>query len=102
MMHDFEVAGLTEAIGPEHFFPTVRLAVEAFRQPTQRDVSEQANERCVDRQSHSEGDEQQRPPVHVTRLYASPFGAKVTHGSEERWKFPPFVAVPPAQVVKCG
>ncbi len=30
MMHDFEVAGLTEAIGPEHFYPTVRLAVEAF------------------------------------------------------------------------
>jgi sulfate permease, SulP family len=30
MMHDVEVAGLTEAIGPEHFYPTVRLAVEAF------------------------------------------------------------------------
>jgi hypothetical protein len=34
--------------------------------------------------------------------YASPFGKKVTHGSEERWQSPPFVAVPPAQVVKCG
>jgi hypothetical protein len=34
--------------------------------------------------------------------YASPFGAKVTHGSEERWQSPQFVAVPPAQVVKCG
>src|SRR6266498_2524015 len=34
--------------------------------------------------------------------YASPLGAKVTQGSEARWKSPPFVSVPPAQVVKGG
>jgi SulP family sulfate permease len=30
MRPDFEVAGLTEAIGSEHFYPTVRQAVAAF------------------------------------------------------------------------
>ena len=29
-MPDFEAAGLTDAIGPEHFYPSVRLAVAAF------------------------------------------------------------------------
>ena len=27
---DFEVAGLTDVIGPEHFYPSVKLAVAAF------------------------------------------------------------------------
>ena len=32
---DFDVAGLTEAIGPEHFYPSVKLAVQAFEgEPT--------------------------------------------------------------------
>jgi len=30
MRSDFDVAGLMAEIGPEHFYPTVRLAVEAF------------------------------------------------------------------------
>ena len=30
MMPDFEVAGLSDEIGREHFYPTVKLAVEAF------------------------------------------------------------------------
>ena len=31
MLPDFEVAGLTDAIGREHFYPTVKSAVAAFR-----------------------------------------------------------------------
>ena len=32
---DFDVAGLTEAIGREHFYPSVKLAVQAFEgEPT--------------------------------------------------------------------
>ena len=27
---DFDVAGLTDLIGPEHFYPSVRLAVAGF------------------------------------------------------------------------
>jgi high affinity sulfate transporter 1 len=35
---DFAVAGLTDAIGKEHFYPSVRLAVDAFAgKPTDRD-----------------------------------------------------------------
>ena len=35
MRQDFDVAGLTDVIGPEHFYPSVKLAVEAFlEQPT--------------------------------------------------------------------
>ncbi len=35
MRPDFDVAGLTDVIGPEHFYPSVKLAVEAFlEQPT--------------------------------------------------------------------
>jgi anti-anti-sigma regulatory factor len=33
LMPDFEAAGLTDAIGREHFYPSVRLAVEAFEGP---------------------------------------------------------------------
>jgi high affinity sulfate transporter 1 len=33
MQDDFELAGLTEAIGSQHFYPTVRAAVEAFAGP---------------------------------------------------------------------
>ena len=34
---DFDVAGLTEAIGREHFYPSVKLAVQAFEgEPTAR------------------------------------------------------------------
>jgi Lhr-like helicase len=30
MQEDFERAGLTETIGPQHFYPTVHAAVQAF------------------------------------------------------------------------
>jgi hypothetical protein len=30
MLPDFEAAGLTGAIGPEHLYPSVNLAVAAF------------------------------------------------------------------------
>jgi sulfate permease, SulP family len=30
MEEQFELSGLTEVIGPEHFYPTVRGAVQAF------------------------------------------------------------------------
>ena len=30
MLPDFEAAGLTTAIGPEHLYPSVKLAVVAF------------------------------------------------------------------------
>ena len=33
MLPDFEAAGLTTAIGPEHLFPSVNLAVAAFPRP---------------------------------------------------------------------
>ena len=33
MLPDFETAGLTAAIGPEHFYPSVKLAVAAFSRP---------------------------------------------------------------------
>jgi sulfate permease, SulP family len=39
MHSDFEVAGLTEEIGPEHFYPSVRLAVEAFGKSTEPPVT---------------------------------------------------------------
>ena len=34
MKPDFDVAGLTEEIGAEHFYPSVRHAVEAFEETT--------------------------------------------------------------------
>ena len=34
MRPDFEAAGLTDAIGPEHFYPSVKLAVAAFSAPS--------------------------------------------------------------------
>ena len=33
MLPDFDAAGLTAAIGPEHFYPSVKLAVTAFPRP---------------------------------------------------------------------
>ena len=30
MLPDFAVAGLIDAVGPEHFYPSVKLAVAAF------------------------------------------------------------------------
>ena len=34
--------------------------------------------------------------------YAVPSGENVTQGSDDRWKSPPFVAFPPAQIEKAG
>src|SRR5206468_7192023 len=34
--------------------------------------------------------------------HRSPLGAHDTHGSDERPKSPPLLAVPPAQMVRCG
>jgi sulfate permease, SulP family len=39
MHSDFEVAGLIQEIGPEHFYPSVRLAVEAFGQSAEPPVT---------------------------------------------------------------
>ena len=33
MLPDFEAAGLTSAIGSEHLYPSVKLAVAAFPRP---------------------------------------------------------------------
>jgi hypothetical protein len=30
MQEQFELSGLTETIGPEHFYPTAQAAVQAF------------------------------------------------------------------------
>jgi high affinity sulfate transporter 1 len=40
MLPDFETAGLTEAIGTEHFYPSVKLAVAAFGGPSTTASSE--------------------------------------------------------------
>ena len=34
MLPDIEAAGLTDAIGPEHLYPSVKLAVAAFSPPS--------------------------------------------------------------------
>ena len=36
LMDDLGVAGLTDAIGPGHFYASVRLAVEAFEEEPHR------------------------------------------------------------------